>query len=200
MALSKRLRFEILRRDGFQCRYCGLRSTEGNGLTVDHVTPVTLGGTDEPSNLVAACIDCNAGKTSSTPDASLVEQVNEDALRWSKAMRVALDQARAVAAGRVPDAGDDDDYRPPWFWFAIEWDADFEKPPPLDIDWKDSVARWLELGLDLEFDLLPLIGRVRRNDSIAHGEKWRYFCGSAWGRLRERQVDARRLIETKEVA
>ena len=64
MAIPKRTRFEVLRRDNHTCRYC--RSTD-NPLTIDHVTPVSLGGTDDPSNLVAACRDCNAGKASSSP-------------------------------------------------------------------------------------------------------------------------------------
>lgn len=61
MAISKRMRFEILRRDGFKCTYC--HASEAL-LTVDHVTPVSLGGTDHPSNLVACCDDCNTGKSS----------------------------------------------------------------------------------------------------------------------------------------
>ncbi len=32
-------------------------------ITVDHVVPVALGGSDEPSNLAAACDACNGGKT-----------------------------------------------------------------------------------------------------------------------------------------
>ena len=51
MAISKRTRFEVLRRDNYTCRYC--RSTESE-LTLDHVTPVALGGTDEITNLGAA--------------------------------------------------------------------------------------------------------------------------------------------------
>ena len=39
MAVTKRTRYEVMRRDNFTCRYC--RSTEGE-LTVDHVTPVAL--------------------------------------------------------------------------------------------------------------------------------------------------------------
>ena len=76
MAIPKRTRFEVLRRDNYTCRYC--RSTD-NPLTIDHVTPVSLGGTDDPSNLVAACRDCNAGKASSSPDAEHVAQVDDDA-------------------------------------------------------------------------------------------------------------------------
>lgn len=55
MAVSKRTRYEVLRRDNHTCRYCG-GSAPDVRLTVDHVLPVTLGGSDDPSNLVAACV------------------------------------------------------------------------------------------------------------------------------------------------
>ena len=86
MAVSKRLRYEILRRDNYSCRYCGASAPDVR-LTVDHVTPVSLGGRDEAGNLVAACVDCNAGKSSSNPDAPLVGNVSDDAIRWSKAIQ-----------------------------------------------------------------------------------------------------------------
>jgi hypothetical protein len=76
MSVSKRLRFEILRRDGFRCYYCGTRGNEtGSGLTVDHVTPTALGGTDIPENLVAACGDCNSGKGAASLEAEAVAGV-----------------------------------------------------------------------------------------------------------------------------
>jgi hypothetical protein len=59
--LSKRVRFLILERDGFRCRYCG-RTALTVALHVDHIIPQSGGGTDAPENLVAACIDCNSGK------------------------------------------------------------------------------------------------------------------------------------------
>lgn len=62
--IGRRLRFAILRRDGFKCRYCGRPAPEV-ALHVDHVLPVVRGGTDEPDNLVTACPDCNHGKGSS---------------------------------------------------------------------------------------------------------------------------------------
>ena len=65
MAVTKRVRFEVLRRDNHTCRYCGA-SAPDTTLTVDHVTPVALGGSHDPSNLVAACKDCNAGKASTS--------------------------------------------------------------------------------------------------------------------------------------
>ena len=41
MALSKRLRYEILRRDNHTCRYCGASAPDVT-LTVDHVVPCLL--------------------------------------------------------------------------------------------------------------------------------------------------------------
>jgi 5-methylcytosine-specific restriction endonuclease McrA len=54
--LTKR---EVLRRDDFTCQYCGQRSTF---LTVDHVIPRHLGGSESWDNLVTACPLCNHRK------------------------------------------------------------------------------------------------------------------------------------------
>jgi 5-methylcytosine-specific restriction endonuclease McrA len=61
MSLSKTVRFKVLVRDHFTCRYCG-RSAPQVELHVDHVQPSSRGGSDDPSNLVAACVDCNLSK------------------------------------------------------------------------------------------------------------------------------------------
>lgn len=60
-SLSNRLRIAVLERDGYRCVYCGLTSAEAT-LQVDHVNPRALGGSDDATNLVAACFDCNNGK------------------------------------------------------------------------------------------------------------------------------------------
>jgi hypothetical protein len=80
MAVSKRLRYEILRRDNHACRYCGATAPDVK-LNVDHVIPQALGGSNAPTNLVASCVDCNAGKTSSMPNATPVADVEQDAFR-----------------------------------------------------------------------------------------------------------------------
>lgn len=43
------------------CAYCG---TSPNFLTIDHVTPRSQGGTNEPDNLLPACKNCNESKGS----------------------------------------------------------------------------------------------------------------------------------------
>jgi len=60
--LSKKLRFDVFKRDGFACVYCGTHPSETTILEVDHVHPVIEGGTNEIDNLVTACFDCNRGK------------------------------------------------------------------------------------------------------------------------------------------
>jgi hypothetical protein len=64
---SLALRFFVLNRDKFTCRYCG-RSVEKHGvvLQVDHVVPKKLGGSDKVANLVTACFDCNHRKCART--------------------------------------------------------------------------------------------------------------------------------------
>ena len=59
--LSKRTRFEVFKRDDFQCAYCGRRPPE-IVLHVDHIVPVAEGGGDDFANLLTACDECNLGK------------------------------------------------------------------------------------------------------------------------------------------
>lgn len=58
-------RRNILRRDGFQCQYCGSKK---GPLTIDHVLPKTRGGLDSWENLVCACVSCNNKKGNKTPE------------------------------------------------------------------------------------------------------------------------------------
>ena len=63
--LSARLRFIVLERDGFRCRYCGATADQVR-LHVDHVIPIVKGGTNDLGNLVTACAPCNQGKAAMT--------------------------------------------------------------------------------------------------------------------------------------
>lgn len=60
--LSKKLRFEVFKRDSFSCQYCG-KAAPNVVLEVDHIQPVSKGGTNELLNLISSCYDCNRGKT-----------------------------------------------------------------------------------------------------------------------------------------
>lgn len=69
MAEDKRAK--ILRRDGWRCWYCGVElprsvSNLTEAATLDHVLPLSRGGTNAESNLVACCRQCNSRKKTRT--------------------------------------------------------------------------------------------------------------------------------------
>ena len=57
-------RHNVLRRDNFECQYCG--STRN--LTLDHLVPRSRGGDSGWTNLVTACARCNHAKGDRTPE------------------------------------------------------------------------------------------------------------------------------------
>lgn len=61
-SLSKKLRFEVFKRDSFTCQYCGRKAPDVL-LQVDHINPVAAAGGDDLLNLTTACFDCNSGKS-----------------------------------------------------------------------------------------------------------------------------------------
>lgn len=61
VAVSKKTRFEVFKRDGFVCQYCGSHPPAAV-LECDHIKPVASGGGNEIDNLITACSSCNSGK------------------------------------------------------------------------------------------------------------------------------------------
>jgi hypothetical protein len=184
MAVSRRLRFEVLKRDNYTCRYCGAKAPDVT-LTVDHVIPTTLGGGDEPNNLVTACQPCNAGKSSVAPESSLVEDVDAAALLWAKAM----ERANAI---RAKELGDLDDHLRQFdaVWRqGLTGQFDYGRP----YNWDQSVEAFLRHGLTLD-DLKRSV-LVAFTASIPVGRVWRYFCGCCWREVSRRQELARTLID-----
>lgn len=76
--LGKRVRFEVFKRDNFTCQYCGAEAPAAV-LQVDHILPVAEGGTNDLTNLVTACVGCNAGKSDKllSDDAAVKRQRRE---------------------------------------------------------------------------------------------------------------------------
>lgn len=189
MAVSKRLRFEVLRRDDHACRYCGARAP-GVALTIDHVVPVALGGQDVPENLVTACEPCNAGKSSITPEAPLVADVADDALRWGRAMAAATAAAEVDRHARWKVLSGFEVIWNSWF---KETDAQFDYHRPSD--WESSIAQFLDAGLTAE-DVGELAADCLSRPKIKSSYVWLYFCGAAWNEVTRRQERARELIAT----
>lgn len=73
-AISKKTRFEVFKRDGFKCQYCGAASPEAV-LVVDHIDPVSKNGAHDMMNFITACQPCNSGKSDRTlSDSTAIEK------------------------------------------------------------------------------------------------------------------------------
>jgi hypothetical protein len=59
--LSKKIRFEVFKRDDFKCQYCG-KCAPDVILEVDHIRPKAEGGKNDIVNLITSCKECNIGK------------------------------------------------------------------------------------------------------------------------------------------
>jgi hypothetical protein len=187
--VPRRLRFEILRRDNHTCRYCG-QSAPDVKLTVDHVVPVVLGGSNDPTNLVAACKDCNAGKASVSPSSTLVADVADDAAKWSRAMQAAASARERASAPRTEYV---DAFETRWSTYRNAYDH----AASLDSSWRGSLGKFHDLGLPRDM-MLTAVDRALGNDRVAFGQEFRYFCGVAWRMLDELAEDARAILRADE--
>lgn len=184
MAVSKRTRFEVLRRDDYTCRYC---RSKDNPLTVDHVVPRALGGSDDPDNLVACCSDCNSGKTSTAPDQGLVNDVDEDAVRWRLARARAAEKFAADAdAARAR--------REPFLDRWKEWDQTCSSLPD---DWERSIDWWMSDGITMDRILdahdIAAWGKSRQ---VRSDDVFRYMAGIIRNWVREIDTLARAELES----
>ena len=58
------VRYAVLHRDGYKCVVCGRNAKDdGVKLHIDHIVPVSKGGTNNINNLRTLCKDCNLGRS-----------------------------------------------------------------------------------------------------------------------------------------
>ena len=61
--IPRGLRHEVFKRDNYTCQECGATKEDGAKLHIDHIIPVSKGGTDELDNLQTLCDKCNLNKS-----------------------------------------------------------------------------------------------------------------------------------------
>ena len=64
------IRYNVLKRDNFTCKLCGISAKDEAKLHVDHIIPVSKGGKTIMSNLQTLCDRCNMGKSNKMEDYS----------------------------------------------------------------------------------------------------------------------------------
>lgn len=89
-SISKKMRFEVFKRDKFTCQYCG-KSAPDVVLEVDHIKPVSKGGSNNILNLVTACFECNRGKTNTELSDNTVIKKQEKQIQELAERREQLD-------------------------------------------------------------------------------------------------------------
>ena len=60
--MTDSLRYDVLKRDNFRCKYCGAKASDNIKLHIDHIIPVSKGGKTCLKNLQVLCERCNMGK------------------------------------------------------------------------------------------------------------------------------------------
>lgn len=97
-AISKKTRFDVFKRDGFVCQYCGSHPPDVV-LHVDHIQAVADGGQNDVDNLITACEACNLGKGARALTV-VPESLKEKAERIAESEAQILGYRAVIAAKR----------------------------------------------------------------------------------------------------
>lgn len=176
MAIGKKLRFEVFKRDGFTCRYCGRRPPEVI-LNADHVTPVSKGGEDVLDNLATSCWDCNNGKSNHEVPGDTMPPVPPP--------------IKSEELQRLQEAHDRITQRRGKNW---QWTEDFidtwkqlsgENPYEIDIDvrLRDSLKCFLKKMSPSE--ITEALQIAFEADASKDHNRFKYFCGICWRMIKK---------------
>jgi len=176
--IGKRARFEIFKRDGFACQYCGAHPP-AVVLHVDHIVAVANGGDNRPDNLITACSVCNIGKGAAPLSAvprSLAEQAADVAER----------EAQVRGYHEVMEARRQRLEQQAWAVLDEIMPGVSASTAGVPVDWLRSVKRFIdELGYHITLDCAEASaawGAWKSDD-----RRFRYFCGACWNKIRERR-------------
>lgn len=170
--VGKRLRFEIFKRDGFTCQYCG-QHPPSVVLEPDHIKPASKGGTNDSSNLVTACFDCNRGKSdillSSIPEslrlhAQRIKEAEEQLRGYQEIIQSKVDRLEGET------------------WKVVE----ILECGRFDSRDFNSIKRFIEkLGFHAVKEAME---NAVNHANVSRYGIFKYFCGTCWNLIRpERQ-------------
>lgn len=165
--IGKKARFEIFKRDGFACQYCGATPPRAL-LQVDHIIPVALEGTNDSDNLITACQECNLGK-GATPLEIVPQNLAQKAQETSEREAQLAGYSAVMQAKR---ARLDEET-----WTIIE--IFYPKAVSAKKSELQSIKRFIEaLGFHTVLDA------AEAGDARFPRHNFRYFCGICWNKIR----------------
>lgn len=169
--LSKKTRFEVFKRDGFKCMYCGAHPPAAV-LHVDHIHPVAEGGDNDINNLVTACEPCNLGKgarsLASVPKsladkAAEIQEAEEQLQGFQDVLRAARERLESQT------------------WVIVE--MLFGPVESVKRDDFNSIKRFIEsLGMEQVIEAADV---ALSSGVYPVSRRFRYFCGVCWNKVRE---------------
>ena len=171
-SISQKTRFDVFKRDGFACHYCGATPPKAI-LHVDHIHPVAEGGDNSADNLITACDQCNWGK-----GAKLLTVVPESLSK--KAARIKEAELQLAGFNEIMRAKrnrlEDDAWDVAEIWMTAHCKDEIRN------DNFRSIERFVEkLGVFECMDAMNLaIERIGRNQS----QSFKYFCGICWNKIK----------------
>lgn len=171
--LSKKTRFEVFKRDGFVCQYCGAHPPSVT-LHVDHIHPVAKGGSNSIDNLVTACESCNQGKSdrvlSDIPQ-SLQDKAAEVLER--EAQIKGYQKAMEAQRSRIEEEAN----------AVVSVYEDFNSGWTLTDKAVVSVRNFIsKIGYHAVRDAME---KACTSPKVRSGQEFKYFCGICWNKIKE---------------
>lgn len=171
-SISKKARFDVFKRDGFCCQYCGNKPPQTT-LEIDHIDPVANGGDNSIANLVTSCFDCNRGKSDRLLTA-VPDSLSEKAKRIKECEEQLAEYRKIINAQSERIETD--------CWSVIH--AMFgQETNSLRTDWFSSVKKFVS-----SLDLLEVIEAAEIASSkkrFSSDQKiFHYFCGICWNKIK----------------
>ncbi len=177
-AISKKNRFDIFKRDGFTCQYCGAHPPKAV-LHVDHIVPVAHGGGNEDTNLVTACDHCNLGKAATSLE-SIPASLSSRAAEVTEREAQLRGYSEVMAAQRARIDAD--------CWEVANIFVDQFQLDGIRKDWFQSIKQFVEkLGVH---ECIQAMDVAVSRKPYSREQCFRYFCGICWNIIREVQSDA----------
>ena len=171
-SLSKKLRFDVFKRDEFQCVYCGAHPPSVV-LQIDHIHPVAEGGSNEIDNLITSCQPCNLGK-----GVSLLTNV-PTTLKEKAALIAEQEQQLKGYYEVIKEREDRLENETRMILEIIDTNCPNNG---MKIDWTRSVKRFLS---HLDFYDVKDAAEIARSKYRYGGKKtFLYFCGICHNRIR----------------
>jgi hypothetical protein len=141
-------------------------------LEVDHIEPVSKGGSDEYANLITSCFDCNRGKSNHQLEVSDCDNVALMQVEQIAQLTALNQMLKKSVATQKEQCGDVVQHLlEVWSWSE---DLVTEKD-------RASIRRFMT---DLNFSQITrAIDIAAKKNSPT--TQWKYFCGVCWSMIRE---------------